>query len=127
MGRASRLLVRPPSAVRFSAIQSARTAPQTKSRYRWTHFEKILYDNAQLARVYLRGYQITGSEFYKRITTEILDYIVREMADPNGGFYSSQDADSEGHKGKFFAWSPDEIRGLPVGISSGLLIVSKTK
>ncbi|HZQ09221.1 MAG TPA: thioredoxin domain-containing protein, partial [Anaerolineae bacterium] len=89
------------------------------------HFEKMLYDNAQLARVYLHAYQITGEEFYKRITTEILDYVVREMTDPNGGFYSSQDADSEGHEGKFFVWTPEEIRSALGGSASGLLIVSK--
>ena len=91
------------------------------------HFEKMLYDNAQLARVYLHAYQITDNEFYKRITTEILDYVAREMTDANGGFYSSQDADSEGHEGKFFVWTPEEIRSVLGGSSSGLLIVSKTK
>ena len=91
------------------------------------HFEKMLYDNAQLARVYLHAYQVTGNEFYKRITTEILDYVVREMTDPNGGFYSSQDADSEGHEGKFFVWTPEEIRSVLGGSASGLLIVSKSQ
>lgn len=91
------------------------------------HFEKMLYDNAQLARVYLHAYQITGNEFYKRITTEILDYVAREMTDGNGGFYSSQDADSEGHEGKFFVWTPEEIRNGLGASASGLLIVSKTK
>ena len=91
------------------------------------HFEKMLYDNAQLARVYLHAFQITGSEFYKRITTEILDYVAREMTDANGGFYSSQDADSEGHEGKFFVWTPEEIRSVLGGSASGLLIVSKSK
>ncbi len=91
------------------------------------HFEKMLYDNAQLARVYLHAYQITGSEFYKRIAVEILDYIAREMTDANGGFYASQDADSEGHEGKFFVWTPEEIRNVLGDSASGLLIVSKTK
>lgn len=54
----------------------------------------MLYDNAQLARVYLHTYQITGNEFYKRVTTEILEYVAREMTDANGGFYSSHDADT---------------------------------
>ncbi|GIL15168.1 MAG: thioredoxin domain-containing protein [Chloroflexota bacterium] len=91
------------------------------------HFEKMLYDNALLARVYLHAYQITGDEFYKRVTTEILDYVAREMLDANGGFYSSQDADSEGHEGKFFVWTPDEIRSVLGGSALGLLIVSKTR
>ncbi|HEV7699701.1 MAG TPA: thioredoxin domain-containing protein [Pyrinomonadaceae bacterium] len=73
------------------------------------HFEKMLYDNAQLARVYLHAYQVTGNEFYRRIVDEILDYVRREMLDESGGFYSTQDADSEGVEGKFFVWTPEEI------------------
>jgi uncharacterized protein YyaL (SSP411 family) len=75
-----------------------------------SHFERMLYDNAQLARVYLHAWQITGNEFFRTITEEILDYVMREMLDPEGGFYSTQDADSEGEEGKFFVWTPDEIR-----------------
>ena len=70
----------------------------------------MLYDNAQLARVYLHAWQVTGNEFFRTITEEILDYVVREMLDESGGFYSTQDADSEGEEGKFFVWIPDEIR-----------------
>src|SRR5436190_1924019 len=73
------------------------------------HFEKMLYDNAQLIRVYLHAYQVTRNEFYKRIAVETLEYITREMLDSSGGFYSTQDADSEGEEGKFFVWKPDEI------------------
>ncbi len=76
------------------------------------HFEKMLYDNAQLARVYLHAWQVTGEPFYRTIAEEILDYVVREMTDPSGGFYSTQDADSEGEEGKFFVWTPSEIRDL---------------
>jgi uncharacterized protein YyaL (SSP411 family) len=74
------------------------------------HFERMLYDNAQLARVYLHAWQVIGHGFFRTITEEILDYVVREMLDLAGGFYSTQDADSEGEEGKFFVWTPDEIR-----------------
>ncbi len=96
------------------------------------HFEKMLYDNAQLIRVYLHLYQITKSlrnpaqedglsvqaenvpdqDFFKRIAVETLEYVVREMFHPDGGFYSSQDADSEGEEGKFFVWTPEEIMAI---------------
>jgi uncharacterized protein YyaL (SSP411 family) len=76
------------------------------------HFEKMLYDNALLSRVYLHAYQITGDPHHRRITTETLDYIAREMISPEGGFYSTQDADSEGEEGKFFLWTTAEIEDV---------------
>jgi uncharacterized protein len=76
------------------------------------HFEKMLYDNAQLIRIYLALFLITGDEFFKRIAVETLDYVRREMTGPEGGFYSTQDADSEGEEGKFFVWTPDEIAAV---------------
>ncbi len=73
------------------------------------HFEKMLYDNALLSRVYLHAYLVTGNQFYRRIVEETMDYVAREMTSPEGGFYSTQDADSEGEEGKFFVWTPAEI------------------
>ena len=84
------------------------------------HFEKMLYDNALLARLYLHAYQVTGNEVYRRIVEETLDYVVREMTSPEGGFYSAQDADSEGVEGKFFVWRPEEIVEV-VGEEDGTL------
>ncbi len=78
---------------------------------RWLvpHFEKMLYDNALLARAYLEGHQATGDPFYARIAREILDYVRREMTAPEGGFYSATDADSEGEEGRFFVWTPEQL------------------
>ena len=81
----------------------------TDERWLVPHFEKMLYDNAQLARVYLEALQVTGSAEYERVARETLDYVVREMQSPTGGYYSATDADSEGEEGKFFVWQPDEI------------------
>ncbi|MGI9056168.1 MAG: thioredoxin domain-containing protein, partial [Pyrinomonadaceae bacterium] len=76
------------------------------------HFERMLYDNAQLARLYLHVFQITKDDFYKQVAVDTLEYIRREMLDEKGGFYSTQDADSEGVEGKFFVWTPKEIEEI---------------
>jgi len=73
------------------------------------HFEKMLYDNAQLLRTYLHGWQVTGRPLFRQVVEQTIDFVLREMTAPGGGFYSTQDADSEGHEGKFFVWDQAEI------------------
>ena len=84
------------------------------------HFEKMLYDNGQLAQVYLEAWQATGNPFYKQVTQEILDYEIRDMRDSLGGFHSTEDADSEGEEGKFYCWSHGEIMDV-LGPEDGAL------
>ena len=76
------------------------------------HFEKMLYDNALLTSLYLHAYQATGNPLYRRVVEETLDYLVRDMTGPEGGFFSALDADSEGVEGKFYVWTADEIRKI---------------
>jgi uncharacterized protein YyaL (SSP411 family) len=76
------------------------------------HFEKMLYDNAQLVRAYVEAWQVTGDANYQRVAREICDYVLREMTAPSGGFYSATDADSEGVEGKFFVWTKNEVESL---------------
>jgi len=76
------------------------------------HFEKMLYDNASLAKVYLEAYQLKKNELYKNIAKEILDYILREMTSPKGYFFSATDADSEGEEGKFYVWKEGELKKI---------------
>jgi uncharacterized protein YyaL (SSP411 family) len=76
------------------------------------HFEKMLYDNAQLAQLYLDAFLISGDARHAEVVHDILDYVLRNMTHPGGGFYSAEDADSEGHEGKFYCWTHDELAKL---------------
>jgi uncharacterized protein YyaL (SSP411 family) len=85
------------------------------------HFEKMLYDNALLAPAYLHGWQLFGHQRYRRVCEETLDWVLREMRGPEGGFYSALDADSEGEEGRFYVWTPEQIREV-LGEGAGPVI-----
>jgi len=93
----------------------------TDEDWKVPHFEKMLYDNAQLVSLYSRGYQLTGNPLYKKVVMETCEFVMREMTDANGGFYSSYDADSEGEEGKFYVWTEPEIKEV-LGEDADLII-----
>lgn len=82
----------------------------TDEKWLVPHFEKMLYDNALLATAYIEAYLVTGTPFYRDVAEQIFTYVLRDMTDPEGGFYSAEDADSEGVEGKFYVWTPDEVK-----------------
>ena len=84
----------------------------TDAQWLVPHFEKMLYDQAMLIMVYTETYQATGNAFYARVAEEIITYVLRDMTSAEGGFYSAEDADSEGIEGKFYLWTPQEINNL---------------
>jgi uncharacterized protein YyaL (SSP411 family) len=81
---------------------------------RWAvpHFEKMLYDNGQLVKLYADAYRATGQPAWRRVFEETIDYILRDMSHPEGGFYASEDADSEGEEGKFYVWTPAQVQAV---------------
>ncbi len=81
----------------------------TDRYWRVPHFEKMLYDNAQLAGIYAAAYKLTGDTDYRRVTDEMLAFVSRELTAPDGGFYSSLDAETDGDEGQFYVWSRDEV------------------
>jgi uncharacterized protein YyaL (SSP411 family) len=82
------------------------------AEWRVPHFEKMLYDNAQLLELYLHAYRVSGIPAHAETARSIIDYVLRDMTHPEGGFYSAEDADSEGHEGKFYCWTRSELRAL---------------
>jgi uncharacterized protein len=104
-----RTLVRMASGGMYDQVGGGFHRYSVDARWHVPHFEKMLYDNAQLARLYARAWLLTGDARYGQVARETLDYLLRELLHPDGGFFSSQDADSEGVEGKFFVWSYGEL------------------
>ncbi len=94
----------------------------TDSHWLVPHFEKMLYDQAMLAMAYIEAYQATGNKEFEETAKEIFTYVLRDMTDPKGGFYSAEDADSEGVEGKFYVWTENEIRQVLKGEEANLII-----
>ena len=82
------------------------------------HFEKMLYDNALLIMTYIEAFQVTGKAKYAEVAEQIITYVLRDMTDEGGAFYSAEDADSEGEEGKFYVWTMDEVEDV-LGIEEG--------
>ncbi|MBI4564286.1 MAG: thioredoxin domain-containing protein [Planctomycetes bacterium] len=93
----------------------------TDTRWLVPHFEKMLYDNALLVRSYVRAWQITRDSGYERVVRETCDYVLRDMTAPQGGFYSAEDADSEGFEGTFYVWTPAQVKRVVPGRDGDLL------
>ncbi len=94
----------------------------TDSHWLVPHFEKMLYDQAMLAMAYIEAYQATGKKELEETAKKIFTYVLRDMTDSKGGFYSAEDADSEGVEGKFYVWTEDEIRKVLKGEEADLII-----
>nr|WP_319488831.1 thioredoxin domain-containing protein [uncultured Caproiciproducens sp.] len=94
----------------------------TDEKWLVPHFEKMLYDNAMLLIAYLEAFQITETGLYRTVAVKMMDYILREMTDKNGGFYCAQDADSDGEEGKYYVFTPDEITTL-LGEADGQAVI----
>ncbi len=101
----------PPAASTIILAAGSR-AMQSIERWLVPHFEKMLYDNALLSQAYVEAYQATGNEEFARVARETYEYVLRDMTHAEGGFFSAQDADSEGEEGKYYVWTPAEVEAL---------------